>query len=72
MPHLVLKLQAEVDARIAGTITSEGQVKLANDENGLYVWTSGKTPRIYVDLVDAYIEHSEPAKLGGRYKATKI
>ena len=71
MPHLVLKLQADIDPRTAETITSIGQVKLANDEKGLYVWTSGKTARVYVEFTEAYIEHTEPTKLGGRVKASR-
>jgi hypothetical protein len=75
MPKLVIKLEATVTATEAEVLTKEG-LKLGSDKMGLYVNTGerlprGDMPRIYPVVKEAYINHDEPIKLGGKFPVKK-
>ena len=70
MPKLKVILEATVTAAEAEVLTQRG-LKLSHDSGGLYVYTAGHTRHIYPEVTEAYIDHDEPVKLGGRFKAKR-
>lgn len=70
MPKLQIILEANVTATEAEVLTKEG-LKLGHDDKGMYVNTAGKLFRIYPEVKEAYIDHDEAIKLGGRFKARR-
>lgn len=70
MPKLVIKLEVTVTATEAEVLTKEG-LNIGSDKEGLYVHTAGKLPRIYPVVKEAYINHDEPIKLGGKFPVKK-
>jgi hypothetical protein len=70
MPKLQIILEANVTATEAEVLTQDG-LRIGSDKDGLYVHTSGKLARIYPVVKEAYIDHDEPLKLGGKFPAKK-
>lgn len=66
----MIKLEADVTAAEAEVLT-DGGMNLGHDDNGIYVYTAGKLARIYPVVKEAYIDHDEPIKLGGKFQVKK-
>jgi hypothetical protein len=68
MPKLQIILEADVTVAVAEVLTDNG-LNLGYDDKGIYVYTSRQLPRIYPIGKEAYINHDEPIKLGGKHNA---